>query len=203
MAKKSLLKKCVLLCERLEDRLTPSWGVVWPNASHLTLSFVPDGTNVAGKSSNLFQTMNAIAPTSVWEAAVLRAVQSWAKNANINVGVVPDNGSPLGVAGSPQGDSRFGDIRIAAVQGTADVEATASPFDWSGSTWGGDVVLNSQSSFGVGSGGAFDLYTVVAHEVGHVFGFQDNTDPTSLEYRATRNPRRSRRGRHCQSAGAL
>ena len=38
-----------LALERLEDRLTPATsGVTWPDGSHLTLSFVPDGTPVGG-----------------------------------------------------------------------------------------------------------------------------------------------------------
>src|SRR5208282_3668786 len=105
-----------LLLEQLEDRLVPTvWGIPWPDPQHLTISFVPDGTNVAGQSSNLFQTMNQIASTHDWEMTILKAFQTWAADANVNVGIVPDGGQPLGAPGLVQGDSRFGDIRIAAV----------------------------------------------------------------------------------------
>ncbi len=87
--------------ERLEGRYAPAtWGNPWPDPSHLTLSFVPDGTLVAGHSSNLFQTLNALAPTKTWQNTILRAFQTWATQANINLAVVPDQGLPLGSPGA-------------------------------------------------------------------------------------------------------
>src|ERR1700687_2511381 len=104
-----------LFLEVLEDRLTPAaWGIAWPNPGHLTLSFVPDGTAVSNAQSSLFKTLNANAPSSAaWKAEILRALQTWAINANINIAVVPDGGQPLGASGAAQGDPRFGDVRIA------------------------------------------------------------------------------------------
>src|SRR5713226_9179192 len=120
-----------LVVEQFEDRLAPAtFGVPWPNPEHLTLSFAPDGTSGAISPSNLFQTLNGVAGTSTWELEVLRAFQTWAVNANINISVVADGGQQLGVAGAVQGDSRFGDIRIAASPGalnSTDV-ADAQPF---------------------------------------------------------------------------
>ena len=80
--------------ESLEDRCTPAtWNNPWPDAAHLTLSFAPDGTMIGGNASNLFQTLNAIAPTQTWETVILRAFQTWAAQANINLSVVADNGA--------------------------------------------------------------------------------------------------------------
>ena len=54
-----------LFLEQLEDRCTPSTsGVGWGFADHLTLSFAPDGTQAGAQKSNLFQRLNAIAPTT-------------------------------------------------------------------------------------------------------------------------------------------
>jgi hypothetical protein len=119
--------------ERLEDRLTPSnsiWGTPWPNPGHLTLSFVRDGTQAGLGTSNLTQTLNAVAPANTWQTAILQAFQTWAVNADINIGVVNDIGQlPLGTPGAVQGDSRFGDIRIAATSPgqatTTDLRPTA------------------------------------------------------------------------------
>jgi hypothetical protein len=170
--------------ERLEDRsLLTGLAGIWPGADSLTISFVPDGTPALGTHSNLFATFNAKATTVTWETEVLRAFRSWAASADINLTLVTDDGSPFGVAGAPQGDSRFGDIRIgAAPLGSPDV-ATTQPFSYSGSTWSGDVLLNSSMNFSVAGGaGVYDLFTVMMHEAGHSFGLGDSQDPTSAMY---------------------
>src|SRR6266849_3389356 len=83
--------------ERLEDRTLPAmWGMAWPNPQHVTVSFVPDGTQVFDSQSSLFQTLNSQATTSAWETTILQALQTWAANANINLAVVSDGGQPIG-----------------------------------------------------------------------------------------------------------
>src|SRR5688572_12893044 len=82
-----------LILERLEDRCTPSTsGVAWPDGQHLTLSFVPDGTPVGNHESDLFRTLDAVAPRAVWQREILRAFQAWAAVADVNVGVIADGG---------------------------------------------------------------------------------------------------------------
>jgi hypothetical protein len=172
-----------LTLEALEDRTVLSdLAPVWPDPSHLTLSFVPDGTVAAGqRPSNLFAALNAQAPTAVWQEAILRAFQTWAVHANINLGVVPDSGDPLGTPGQVQGDPRFGDFRIAAAPLPMTSLATTAYFAPDGNTWSGNVVLNSNFSFG-SRPGQFDLYSVVLHEAGLAFGLRDGTNPSSVMY---------------------
>ncbi len=177
------IRRTRLRVEMLEDRCTPAtWGNPWPDATHLTLSFAPDGTPVGNQTSDLFQTLNALAPTATWENTILRAFQTWAAQAKIDLTVVPDGGQPFGTPGSIQSDARFGDIRIAAYAMPAGAEAFSTPFELDAGTWSGDVQLNSAASISVnGSGtGQYDLYSVMLHEAGHVFGLDDNTNPASV-----------------------
>src|SRR5262249_29128267 len=137
-----------------------------------TLSFAPDGTQIAGHASSLFQSLNAKQPPDVWQCEVLQAFQTWAVQANINIGLVSDGGQAFGISGPAQHDPRFGDIRVGAQAMSAESLAVSVPNDPTlSSTWGGDVLLNSFEKF---DSGGVDLYSVMLHEAGHVFGLPDS-----------------------------
>src|SRR5436190_5267588 len=110
-----MLRKIRLAVECLEERCTPAtWGNPWPDAAHLTLSFAPDGTLVGPATNVLGTTLSKAGSTHDWQLAILRAFQTWAENANINISVTGDSGQAFGTTGSPEGDPRFGDVRVAA-----------------------------------------------------------------------------------------
>ena len=170
-----------LSLESLEDRAVPAtFGVPWDDPSHLSLSFAPDGTTIAGHTSTLFKTMNAQMPTVQWQREILRAFQTWAVNANLNIALVPDNGDSFGIAGKSQHDPRFGDIRVGAQLMGPEVLSVSVPNDPGiSSTMTGDVLVNSSDKFGAKS---LDTFAVLLHEAGHVFGIDDGTDPKSPMY---------------------
>jgi hypothetical protein len=164
--------------EALEDRAVPAtFGVPWQDAANLSLSFAPDGTPIASHTSSLFQTLNAQKPTDAWQRAILQAFQTWAVKSNINIGLTTDSGDPFGASGASQHDPRFGDIRIGAQPMAPDALSISVPNDPTlSSTWTGDVLINSNDSFGAGK---LDLLSVLMHEAGHVFGLDDSHDPNS------------------------
>ncbi len=171
-----------LVAEQLEERAVPAtFGVPWPDAPRLTLSFAPDGTAAAGQSSVLFRTLNARLPTPTWQEEIVRAFQTWAAAANVGMTVVPDDGEAFGTLGLKEGDPRFGDIRIGAFPMAADTLAVADPYDpFIADTSVGDIYLNSSVDFSVGGGnGSYDLFSVLLHEAGHVLGLGGSSDPSS------------------------
>jgi hypothetical protein len=171
--------------EALEGRANPATsGVPWPDPAHLTLSFVPDGTSVGGVPSTLGHALDAVAPRAVWQGEIVRAFRAWADHAGIALRVRDHGGQPLGTPGAVEGDSRFGDIRVAGRPLPPGTLATNAGFQWSGTTWSGDVVVNTSYHFAAaGRGDGYDLYSLMLNEAGNVFGVVDTrTDPASAVY---------------------
>lgn len=165
-----------LTCEALEQRLTMSGVPAWTNAGSLSLSFVPDGTRVGDDASALEAALAGQAGLSQWKETIARAFQTWARHADINVGVVPDSGPPLGIRGKSHADSRFGDIRIAGIPLSSDTTAEAIDHAQSiAGTWSGDVVFNTSANWPSDAA----LFSVALHEAGHVLGLEHSSDPNS------------------------
>jgi hypothetical protein len=157
------------------------FGSPWADARHLTLSFVPDGTDIDGAPSDLYQIMPG--QPAIWQTQILRAVEMWAQYANINVSVVADGGQAEGIDGPTQGDARFGDIRISSRPLSDNVIAITTPSGVIGGTRTGDIIFNSNKWFTIGDWfPAYDLYSVALQEVGHALGVANSTDPVSPMY---------------------
>lgn len=164
--------------EALEDRTTPTqFNSPWPDPTHLTLSFAPDGTQALNAPSSLFSTLDAQMPRGQWQQVLLRAVETWAEVAGVNVGVTADGGQAFGTTGPPQGDPRFGDIRVGALPMAGELAEAIPPGTAITSTLAGDIYFNSRATFTPDT-----LYGVALHEVGHAFGVPSSSDPRSVMY---------------------
>ncbi|AMV24788.1 Matrixin [Gemmata sp. SH-PL17] len=163
-----------LRVELLEPRDVPArFGSPWPDGERITLSFAPDGTHIGSEASDLLAQLGPDA-----RIAVLRAFQTWATYADVNIGLVSDSGAALGTGGAVQGDPRFGDIRVGGRALPTDVLAITAPYNLY-DNYSGDLVVNTAVPFGPGG---YDLYTAMLQEAGHALGIGNSPDPASVMY---------------------
>ena len=183
------LRKYILHNDSLESRCVPAtFGIPWPNAEHLTVSFAPDNTTlISGQPNLLNQTLDsqfsvsatlADSPNSLWKKSVLQAFEIWSAQSNLNCGIVSDSGSKFGASGQATGDSRFGDIRIGGVELAPNALAVSIPFDpGMAGTSSGDMIFNTSLNLNQSSD---ELLRIALHEVGHTLGLDSSLNPQSV-----------------------
>jgi hypothetical protein len=170
--------------EALEVRsLLTTYGLPWSDPRSLSVSFPGDNTPVGSQANDIRQTLDAVASRTSWQTAALKAFQTWAEVANINVGLVADRSDAFGAAGLASNDPRFGEFRIGSFSQPG-VLASAVPFQPVAGTWSGDVLLNSDVQWYLGhsasqqapGGSGYELRTVLLHEAGNALGLEDRTE---------------------------
>lgn len=170
--------------ESLESRvlLYATSGNAWPNSELITISFMPDGTDLGGVTSNLQSTFNAkFGSAATWQNQILKAAQYWAQQTNINFAIVSDNGDFAGAGEYQQGDPNFGDIRIGGFDfGTSALAQAYLPPPINNYSIAGDIQFNTAINFNVGS--TYDLFTVAMHEFGHALGMYHSTVTAACLY---------------------
>ena len=106
--------------------LGASDALPWFNPDALTLSFAPDGTNVAGYESTLFRDLSSLGQPDIWQSEFMRAFAAWLSPLGATATKVSDSGDPFGVEGPAQNDPRFGDVRISAIPLSSNLLATSA-----------------------------------------------------------------------------
>ncbi len=177
-------------CESLEGRelLTAAglnadytlMGGQWDNSKPVSFSIAPDGVAWDQGTNNVNAQLNGQFAGKNWQATVAAALQTWAASANLNFTPTTDGSYDFNTTGQRQGDSRFGDIRVAGYAfPTTTIAQTYGPPP-NGSTAAGDVKLNT--TYNYGPTGQWDFETVLIHELGHSVGLGESPQPDSVMY---------------------
>jgi Matrixin len=154
------------------------WGpAAFGTGATVTYSFMPTGTSCASEVAGCTITSLSSFMPAGFTASITSAFSAWSAVANISFVLVPDDGAAEG------GATASGDIRIGGhtFDGPLGLQAHTFFPPVNGGTFAGDIHLDTAEIWKIGFGGpGFDIFTLVAHEIGHAIGLGHTAVPGSL-----------------------
>ena len=154
------------------------WGpAAFGTGATVTYSFMATGTSCAAEFAGCtISHLSSFMPLG-WEAAISSAFASWSSVADITFMEIADSGEAFNAAGS-SGNIRIGGHVFDGAGGTL-AHGFYPPVN--GSTAAGDIHFDIGDSWKIGFGGpGFDVFQVMAHEIGHAIGLDHTAVPSSL-----------------------
>ena len=150
------------------------WGpAVFGTGATVTYSFMSDGVSCAAEfagctNTSLDTLFNGLGISDAsWSGAVTSAFAAWSSVANLTFVLIADDGAAFNAA-TTSGDIRLGAHFFDGVGGTL-AHGFFPPVN--GATAAGDIHFDKDEAWKVGFGGAgFDIFQVMAHELGHALG---------------------------------
>lgn len=154
------------------------WGPpAFGTGATVTWSLMATGISCAGEFAGCTITALADFMPAGFHAAIVAAFSAWSAVANITFMEVPDSGLPYNAAGAT-GDIRIGGHVFDGASGTL-AHGFFPPAN--GDTAAGDIHFDIAETWKLGFGGpGFDIFQVMAHEIGHAIGLNHTAVPASL-----------------------